>query len=151
MTTDISDILAYVHEHIPITTHLGAGIKNYDGESISISAPLDANINHRDSAFGGSLSAVAILSGWALLFIKMKELGLHTRLVIQGSNFDFSNPVTDNFEAVANLPHTQDYERFIKTLTKHGRARITINSDIFCRNESCGSHQGVYVAVKIDK
>ncbi len=149
MKIDINEILTYVHEHIPITTGLGAGIKNYDGASISISAPLDKNINHRNSAFGGSLSAVAILSGWALLFIKMKELGLHTRLVIQSSNFDFSNPVTDDFEAVSQLPPTQDYERFIKTLSKHGRARIAVDSEVFCHDESCGSHQGVYVAVRL--
>jgi len=65
---------------------------------------LDKNINHRGSGFGGSLSAVAILSGWALLFIKMKELGMQTKLVIQSSNFEFTNPVIDDFEAVCSLP-----------------------------------------------
>jgi len=149
MKIDINEILTYVHEHIPITAGLGADIKRYDGASVSISAPLDKNINHRNSAFGGSLSAVAILSGWALLFIKMKELNLQTKLVIQSSNFEFTKPVIDDFEAVCCLPPIKEYERFLKTLEKHGRARITVNSEVLCNNLSCGNHQGVYVAVRI--
>ncbi|EAU53962.1 YiiD C-terminal domain-containing protein [Mariprofundus ferrooxydans] len=149
MKTDLTEILNYVHEHIPITTHLGAAIKSYDGNAIVISAPLDANINHRNSAFGGSLSAVAILSGWALLFIRMKELGLHTRLVIQSSAFEFTNPVTADFEAVCALPPAKVYDRFINTLQKRGRARITVDSELLCNGVSCGRHTGVYVAVQI--
>ncbi|MDX8388155.1 MAG: YiiD C-terminal domain-containing protein [Ghiorsea sp.] len=149
MDTNLSEVLAYVHEHIPITTDLGADIKSYDGDSIAISAPLDKNINHRGSGFGGSLSALAILSGWALLFIKMKELGLQTKLVIQSSSFEFTNPVVDDFETVCSLPPIKKYERFLKTLNKHGRARITVDSEVFCNGLSCGIHRGVYVAVKI--
>jgi len=149
MKTDLTEILNYVHEHIPITAHLGAAIKSYDGQTLTISAPLDANINHRNSAFGGSLSAVAILSGWALLFIRMKELGLHTRLVIQSSAFEFTNPVTADFDAVCTLPPAKTYDRFIRTLEKHGRARISVDSEVQCNGISCGSHTGVYVAVQI--
>jgi len=149
MEIDISEILKYVHEHIPITQGLGADIKNYDGNAITITAPLDKNINHRNSAFGGSLSAISILSGWALLFIKMKELGIKTKLVIQSSNFEFTNPVIDDFEAICALPPLKKYKWFINTLEKRGRARITVESEVFCNGLSCGTHQGVYVAVRI--
>lgn len=149
MNIDISEVLEYVHKHIPITADLGADIKSYDGDAVTISAPLDVNINHRNSAFGGSLSAIGILSGWALLFIKMKELDLQSKLVIQSSGFKFTKPVVDDFEAIARLPQTKKFERFLKTLEKHGRARITIDSDILCNGDSCGTHQGVYVAVRI--
>ena len=80
----------------------------------------------------------------------MKELGLHTKLVIQYSNFEFTNPVVDDFEAVCSLPPIQKYERFLKTLEKHGRARITVDSEVLCNGLNCGNHQGVYVAVRID-
>ncbi len=147
MEIDISEVLTYVHEHIPITAGLGAGIKSYDGLSVTIAAPLDKNINHRNTAFGGSLSAIGILSGWALLFIKMKELGLDTKLVIQSSGFEFSKPVVDDFEAVCSLPPEREYQRFLKTLARHGRARISVDSEILCNGICCGRHQGVYVAV----
>ncbi len=147
MKLELSEVLKYVHEHIPITDNLGAGIQSYDGNSIVLTAPLDANINHRNSAFGGSLSVIAILSGWALLFIKMKELFLQARLVIQSSSFELTNPVMADFEAVSVLPSLKIYERFIKTLGKHGRARMTVHSKVLCNGVSCGTHQGVYVAV----
>lgn len=82
MEIDLNEVLEYVHEHIPITCHFGVQLANYDGSSLEVSAPLKANINHRNSAFGGSISAIGILSGWALLFIKMRELGVRNKLVI---------------------------------------------------------------------
>ena len=149
MNIEIQEILDYIHDHIPITSHLGAFIKQYDDESITIAAPLDLNINHRNSAFGGSLSAIAILSGWALLFVKLKQSGLQNRLVIQHSSFDFQSPATGDFEAVSKFPSSAELDRFIKMFKRKGKARITIKTDVYSGSEICGVNIGVYVAVKI--
>lgn len=150
MNIDLNEILTYLHEHIPITAHLDASVKYYSGDAISIAAPLDANINHRNSAFGGSLSAIAILSGWALLFVKLKELGIKNRLVIQNSSFDFTKPVTADFEAIATLPSEDAYLKFVKIFERKGKARIKISSQVKCNSSVCGIHEGTYVVVKID-
>lgn len=149
MQIDLNEVLEYVHEHIPITSHFGVELANYTGESLEVLAPLDANINHRNSAFGGSLSAIGILSGWALLFIKMRELEMKNRLVIQSSSFQFTAPVTGDFVARCQLPEIDKYERFLKILTRKGRARIALDSEIYMDGKLCGTHRGEYVAVSI--
>jgi len=146
---NLQETLDYVHEHIPITVQLGATISAYDGSSLTIAAPLAENLNHRQSAFGGSLSAIAILSGWALLFVKLKELGIHSRLVIQKTEFNFSSPVTADFESVSELPSTEKYDRFLTILNKKGKARLVVESQIICNGEVCGTHTGTFVAVSL--
>lgn len=147
MEIDLQEILEYVQEHIPITVHLGVTIESYDGVSLRIGAPLAENLNHRNSVFGGSLSSVAILSGWALLFIKLREEGIRSRLVIQKTEFDFSDPVTADFDAVSVLPSVGQYERFIKMLRRRGRARLVIPAEVTCEGKMCDTHQGTFVAV----
>lgn len=149
MKIQMQEILDYIHDHIPITSHLGAFIQQYDDESITIGAPLDANINHRNSVFGGSLSAIAILSGWALLFVKLKRCGIQNRLVIQHSSFDFLNPATIDFEARSEFLSSAELDRFMKMFARKGKARITIKTNVYSGSELCGVSTGVYVAVKI--
>ena len=144
---NLQETVDYVHEHIPITVHFGAEISDYDGSSLTVTAPLEENLNHRQSAFGGSLSAIAILSGWALLFVKLKELEIKCRLVIQKTEFDFLQPVVEDFESVAELPPAEKYERFLTILKKKGRARIVVESEVLCNGQICGKHRGTFVAV----
>jgi len=77
MTLD--EITAYLHQHIPLSQHLGAAVEAYDGASLRLGAPLAPNLNHRSTAFGGSLSALAILSGWTLLHLNLRERAIEPR------------------------------------------------------------------------
>ncbi len=147
MTLD--EITTYLHDHIPITRSLGARVEHYDGQSVRLSAPLAPNLNHRETAFGGSLSSLAILSGWVLLYLQLRERGLETRLVIQRSAFDFEAPVDGDFTATSTLPDAATWSRFLATLARHRSARVTVPSTIACGSGVGGRHEGTYVAVRI--
>lgn len=148
MNINLVEVLEYIQKNIPITKDFEVSIKSYENNKLIISAPLEKNINHRNSAFGGSMSAIAILSAWGLLFIKQKELELNNTLVIQSSNFSFLHPVLNDFEAVAYLPKKENFDKFLKILHKKGKARISIYSEIIVDNKVCGTHEGVYVALR---
>ncbi len=150
MNRNLNEIASYIHKNIPITAHLGIRVKAYDGKSVSLSAPLTPNLNHRNTAFVGSLSALAILSGWALLHLKLKEKGIRSRLVIQKSSFEFSDPIDTDFEAVCSLPADEQFEKFLRTLERHKRARISLKSTIICVSGKGGNHEGTYVAVVLN-
>ncbi|MFC4995016.1 YiiD C-terminal domain-containing protein [Rubritalea tangerina] len=148
---DLGEVKAYVHAHIPITACLEADFTEYSGDALVVEAPLEANINHRHSAFGGSMSAIGILSGWGLLFIKLRELGMENTLVIQSSSFEFGKPAVASFQAVAKIPSPEKFERFVKMLKRKGRARLGVESEIFCEGEKVGVHRGEYVALLLDQ
>lgn len=142
------EITAYLHAHIPITQALGARVESWDGSAIRLSAPLAPNLNHRGTAFGGSLSALAILAGWAILHLALRERGLEVRLVIQRSALDFVEPIEGDFTASARLPPPAQWERFLATLSRHSRARITVEGEVACGGRAGGRHEGVYVALR---
>jgi len=146
---NLNEITSYIHEHIPLTSHLGAKVTSYDGRSVRISAPLAPNLNHRNTAFGGSISALGILSGWTVLFLKLREAGIGNRLVIQKSSFNFKDPVNGDFSATSTLPDLETWKKFLKTLSRHGRARITVLSKIEDSSGVGGIHEGVYAAVAL--
>jgi len=144
---DLGAVTDYLHEHIPLTAHLGAVAEYYDGETVRLSAPLEPNLNHRNTAFGGSISALAILSGWTLLHLKLREAGICNRLVIQQSSLDFLDPIADDFRAECTLPPKEAWQRFLNTLRRRGRARIKVESRIVAGAGTGGRHEGSYVAV----
>jgi thioesterase domain-containing protein len=142
----LTEITSYIHHHIPITSHIGATVEFFDGKKVSISAPLKPNLNPMNMAFAGSISTLAILSAWTLLFLKLKEKGIKNQLVIKKSFFDFLAPVDGDFKATSTIPDPITWEKFIKNLTKKGHARITVKSKIESSSGVGGNHEGVYVA-----
>jgi thioesterase domain-containing protein len=104
MALDLTAVEAYLHEHIPLSRALGLKVTGYDGKAVRLWAPLAPNLNHRQTAFGGSLSALGILAGWTLLHIKLGAGGDPPQLVIQRSETDYSVPVDSDFTAVCALP-----------------------------------------------
>jgi thioesterase domain-containing protein len=146
---NLPEVTAYLHEHIPITAHLGARVESYDGTSVCLSAPLEPNLNHQLTAFGGSVSALAILSGWTLLHLRLREQGIRSRLVIQKSAVDFLDPIERDFRAIGTMPPAEKWEKFLRTLQKFGRARISVLSRIESSAGTGGRHEGVYVAVSL--
>lgn len=147
MTHD--EITRYLHEHIPLTRHLGAVVEQWDGATVRLGAPLAPNLNHRSTAFGGSLSALAILSGWALVHLSLRERGIGARVVIQRSEVDFEEPVDGDFTATSALPPARDWDRFLATLARHRRARVEVTATLRSPSGVGGEHRGTYVAVLI--
>lgn len=142
---DLEQSLIYIQQHIPITAHLGVKIISFDEQKVIISAPLEANKNLHGTAFGGSQAAIGILTGWALIYLKLKQLGIDNDLVIQKSSYDFTKPVTSDFTASSQLPAPSEFELFIKTLKEKGKARLTLTAEIQSKSGVCGFHQGLYV------
>lgn len=144
----LADITRLVQEQIPITRHLGAVVADYDGTSIRLEAPLAPNVNHRATAFGGSLSALAILAGWTLLHLALRERGLEASVVIQRSALDFDRPIDGDFCATARLPAPADWERFLATFRRRGRARVHVRGAVESPGSVGGAYEGAYVALR---
>ena len=96
------------HELIPISRAMGVKVLDYTGQALRLYAPLNANLNHQHSAFGGSLFALAALSGWGLMQMKLSELQLDCNTVVMGGAVNYHRPVYSDLECVANLPDNAD-------------------------------------------
>jgi thioesterase domain-containing protein len=86
------ELEAYLHGHIPLSAAMQVSVDAVSIDGVTLRAPLAPNINHRDTVFGGSASAVAILAAWSLLHARMRGEGIAARLVIQSNMMDYALP-----------------------------------------------------------
>ena len=130
-------------QEIPLTRAMGVEVLDYDGYGLVLSAPLAPNINHEWTAFGGSLYTLLVLAGWGLLMLRLREEIGDKHIVIQQGHVEYLRPVAKDFTARASLP--QDFERFLHTYRRHGRARLVIEAVVPGEDGPAASFSGRYV------
>jgi thioesterase domain-containing protein len=133
-----------LHNEIPLSREMGIRLAAYDGTCLRLSAPLAPNLNHKCTAFGGSLYSLCVLCGWGLLYLKLEEAGLHRHIVIQQAGIDYLLPVEEDMEAECTLNETA-LQRFMTTLAKHGRARLPLEVVITRNGVPAVKFSGRYV------
>lgn len=136
----------YLHHHIPLTAAMQLRVLHCTDGRIELCAPLQPNLNHRGTAFGGSLVTVGIACGWTLLQRGLADAGVEARIVVQKSECDYLLPAEQAFTARSALP--EEWPQFLEALHKRGRARITVHSSIDSGGREVVRHSGVFVAVK---
>lgn len=141
---------AYLHRHIPLSRALEVHVVRLDLDGATLEAPLRPNLNHRGTAFGGSLSALGILAGWVLVHSSLLRAGWNPRLVIQRHEVDFTAPAEATFEAWAPAPHPDAWSSFLHTYRRRNRARIDVSCELRSEGRRIGASTGRYVAVAAD-
>lgn len=136
----------YLHRSIPLTAAMRLRVLHAEPGGMELLAPLEPNRNHQGAAFGGSLATLGIVSGWALLQQELERQGLPARIVIQRSECDYLEPVDAEFCTRSSLPG-EEWERFLATLRRRGRARITVLSSLRCAGREAVRHSGTFVAM----
>ena len=116
---------------------------------VILKAPLPPNINHRDTVFGGSVSALAILSAWTLVHFRLHQEGLNCRVVIQKNTMSYDKPILSEFEAICILDDNAKWQKFIKILSNKKKSRIVLSSCLECKGEKVGYFEGTLVAIII--
>ncbi len=147
MSLNADDLQEYLNANIPITRAMGVTVADADWDSVRIGAPLAPNTNHRDTVFGGSAAAVAILAAWALLHLRLTSEGIDSRLVIQRSRMRYDRPIDGDFTATSSIPDAAVWHRFLKMLTQKGRGRLAVPVTVYCGEESVASFEVEFVAL----
>jgi len=137
----------FLHEYIPLSKAMGVQVRRSNAEHVVLAAPLVPNRNHQSTVFGGSASAVAILAAWSLLHLRLKQAGMHVRLVIQQNTMKYERPIAGKFIASSSVGDLSTWERFQEMLKRKRRARISIKVTIRCHGEDVGEMLGEFVAV----
>lgn len=137
----------YLHEHIPVSRAMQVSVLEVRNDAVVLGAPLAPNINHRETVFGGSASALAILAAWALLHTRLRNAGMTGRLVIQRNTMDYRLPIRGDFTARSSLA-AHDWQKFLHMLTRKDIARITVSSVLEYAEQVAGYFTGEFVALR---
>jgi thioesterase domain-containing protein len=141
------EVERYLHEHIPLSQAMGVLVETSGPDGVTLSAPLAPNINHRETVFGGSASALAILACWTLIHLRLSAAGIRCRLVIQWNAMSYSKPILGDFSARTLPLDEESWETFLKMYDRWRRARIRVRSVLECRGEQVGELEGDFVAL----
>lgn len=137
----------YLHEHIPLSKAMGVSVVAAGPEEVVLRAPLGPNINHRETVFGGSASAVATLAAWALLHLRLRAEGFSCRLVIQRNTMEYDLPIDGTFTARASVEQVTDWSRFVRMLSRRGKGRVAVVSLLEYNGQVAGRFAGEFVAL----
>ncbi|MGQ0834539.1 MAG: YiiD C-terminal domain-containing protein [Gammaproteobacteria bacterium] len=148
MQSDARDLERYLREHIPLSAAMGVRVREATSDRVALFAPLAPNINHRETVFGGSAAALAVLAAWALLHLRLAADGISARLVIQRCEMSYERPIPGDFTATCELADEAGWSRFRTTLERRGRARIQLAAVLMHESRASASFRGQFVAVR---
>ena len=145
---NLDEIQQYLYEQIPLSIAMKLEVRAFSKNGVKLFAPLEPNINHRGTAFGGSLSSLAILSVWTLVHFRLLEEGLESRLVIHKNEMEFLKPVERGFWAKCELESENEWETFKQILLRKGKSRLEAQATIESEGEVQARLGGEFVAIR---
>ncbi|MBE2287767.1 MAG: YiiD C-terminal domain-containing protein [Prosthecobacter sp.] len=137
---------AYLHEQIPLTHAMGVTVESWNGARLVLQAPLEPNHNHLGTAFGGSLSALATLAGYSLLWLMLGDREAH--VVVRDSHIRYRHPVRGTLRAACSRPDDAVMEVFRRQFNETGRARLSLPVTIEEDGKVCVEFEGTFVAMR---
>lgn len=121
-----------LYEQIPITEKMGLKVIEFKPYSVKILAMLEPNLNHKCTAFGGSINSLMTVCGWGAVFANVKKSYPRSHIVIQRSNIEYLGPIDKDFVAECSIEKREEIKRCLLTYERFGRARIKL--DVYCRD-----------------
>ncbi|MGE0354541.1 MAG: YiiD C-terminal domain-containing protein [Gemmatimonadales bacterium] len=130
MSPSLAALRHKLRTEMPITEHLGVRVVGHDDGCLVLSAPLSANVNHKGTAFAGSLNAAATLACWGVVWLAVRDAGRRAHVVIQDSSIRYLRPVAGDFEAVACAPAAAQLKALLAALDRRGRGRVSLTAQV---------------------
>ncbi len=101
-------------------------VAGYADGRMRLSAPLEANVNDKHCAFGGSLVTLLTLAGWSLVTHRLHEHGLVADVFVADSRIRYLAPLYADLQAEAVLAEGESWEAFEAMFRQRGKARIEV-------------------------
>ena len=118
------ELEAFVSQHVPLARAAGVRVTGYDGETLSVSAPLEKNINDKGTAFGGSLYNLCVIAGWGMTSIQCEALGLVGDIVVAKGEIEYLRPLRSELKASVRAPSAEAMAHFVESYQRRGRASL---------------------------
>ncbi|MBT8402504.1 MAG: thioesterase domain-containing protein [Gemmatimonadetes bacterium] len=137
-----------LQDHIPLAREMGAEVQRWTGDVLELTAPLEPNLNHHGTFFGGSASALGILAGWSLVHLSCLEAGLDAEVVIQRVAVRYVAPAPGPVMARSYRPDPTAWRRFEAGYRRHGLARLRVRVELHCGGLQIARLETAYAAIR---
>lgn len=143
---DLAALAEQVRNAIPLTRHLAFQLETFDGQALTLTAPLAPNHNDKGTFFAGSQSALLTLAGWSLTTLLARQAGVNADVVAVKTGLEYLLPLNSDIHITATAS-TDDISRFEHRLHRRGKASLAILAQGTSANGArvC-EYQGLYLA-----
>jgi thioesterase domain-containing protein len=122
-------------QHLPIAQFMGLEVESYDGDTLILTAPLEPNINDKQTAFGGSLYNTAVMACWGMIYLKTQESNIVCNQVVTEGSMKYIAPVHGRIRAICHAPSEEEFASLFDHFERKGKARISLEAAIY--NDTC--------------
>jgi thioesterase domain-containing protein len=147
--THVESLQAFLTARIAPARALGVTVAAT--EPVTISAPLEGNLNDKGTGFAGSLFSVAALAGWALVTRWCAAEPIDAEVALQSSRVRFLAPARGEFRAIAHELADKEREKLARMLVRSGRGRAEVTVEVKCDEAVVMSFTGVYAVTVIER
>lgn len=139
----------YLLRCIPQAAQMQVRVAEFDVGGVTLTAPLAPNINHEQTAFGGSIASLATLACWGYLWLLLEDTpGMH--VVVNEAHIRYLKPVTGILTARCAAPDGVEQRKFLEVLARRGKARIELKAEMVEHGVLCADYRGIFVAFHDD-
>ena len=153
--SDLDALADRVRAAIPLTTHLDFRFTAFDGERLTLTAPLAPNHNDKGTFFAGSQAALLTLAGWACTTLMADSVAANAAVgegeasvdvVAVESSLQFRSPLHGAIEIRAWAGDGES-GRFHQRLKRRGKASLAILARATdAQGVVVSEYQGLYLA-----
>jgi thioesterase domain-containing protein len=138
------DLIQILSDNIKLYNHLGITVETLSSQRAVLKVDLEKNLNHKGTAFGGSLYATGVLSAYALVLAGLKHHHIDTEnIVIAKGVIEYHRPVDSDFRIVCEFASLAEEQSFYQELKDKKRVRRDLKVYIFKDGGSEGLSRGV--------
>jgi len=124
----------FLHEMIPLAKAMGVGVQVSDDRALVLTAPKEQNKNSLNTAFGGSLVALATLAGYGVVWELMRREKETDKpvwhIVVKESRAAYRRPVIGDLRAICERPAQAAIAEFKDALARYGKAKLNLRAAI---------------------
>lgn len=135
-------------QEIPMGRAMEVQVVICQPERVKLAAPLKANKNHHQTAFGGSIYSLMVLSCWSWLATHLEQENIKADIVLASSEASYFKPIRFDFSSECTGPLPKEWEYFLKTLNHKKRARIYLTAHIQQDSQVYANLKAAFVAQK---
>jgi thioesterase domain-containing protein len=129
------------YETIPISEQMGIQLHQYSGKTLETRASLNKNINLHGTMFAGSIFSLATLTGWGMIYLKLKEKSLQGEIVLGDGNIHYHKPITMQPRALCNIEFLNGNFELLK---RNKKTAIKLQVDILDGESPVAAFKGVF-------
>ena len=138
----------FLHEMIPLARAMGVKIALSDENKLELTAPHEPNRNSLNTAFGGSLVALATLAGYGVMWELMRNEKAEWRIVVKDSKTAYRKPVLGELRAICERPTKAALEEFKLALARYGQAKLKLRAAVVEKGSVAVDFQAAFVVTR---